>query len=571
MSGTFDNQGARLVTLSGAVSVVNSSTTPLGAGGVFTGVFEDMTNWAAILVTVHADQLSAIDGLEIQFSKDGIAALSSDVFSIPAGICKTFSFQPVGPYFRVKYTNGSTPQASFSLCVQYRTTATKWSSHRIQDSIDDDDDAELVKAVLSGEAPDGTFDNVKVDNVGALNIAFGDTANLDGFQRLRVAEPVGIFDATFEYGLAPLRYNAITVNGATITHLPDESSAQLAVAAVANSRARLVSKACHRYIPGKSQLIAMTSVVGAGVAGAIKRVGYFDDGDGVFLEQNGVTDVAFVLRTSTSGAPSDANRVVQANWNKDKFDGTGRSQITLDLTKGQILMMDLQWLGMGRVRIGFDINGRFWPAHEFNNANNVTAVYMKTANLPVQYEIVSAAGAVATMKATCSTVVSEGGSEKDQGIVFAAGNPVTVLRTVAVGTPLPIVAIRPAATFGGKQNRSLFKLESISWLAVAGAGEFMWQVVYNASITGGAWAAVNADSTAEINITGTAVAGGIVVAQGYDNASLAARQFQSVLDREQRYPWVLDQAGNQIVVALVITEANGNTDILGAMQWRETR
>jgi hypothetical protein len=234
-------------------------------------------------------------------------------------------------------------------------------------------------------------------------------------------------------------------------------------------------------------------------------------------------------------------------------------------------MLDLQWLGMGRVRCGFDIDGRFWPAHEFRNANSVTAVYMKTANLPVQYEIVSAAGAVASMKATCSTVVSEGGSEKDQGFVFAAGTTVTAPRTVAAGTPLPVVAIRPALLFGGVQNRALFKLENVSWLAVSGAGEYKWEVIYNCAITGGAWGTVNADSTAEVNITGTAVAGGIVVAQGFDNAAAAARQFQSVLDREQRYPWCLDQAGNQITVALVFTEAGGNTEILASMQWRETR
>jgi hypothetical protein len=555
----------------GVVSVNNSSNTPLGAGGVFTGTTDDMLHEAVAIVTVHPDQDSAVDGLSVEFSDDAAAWHVTDVFTIQGGSVKTFTFQPVMRYIRIVYTNGAVPQAHLHLSTQFRTTMVKPSSHRVEESISGVDDAELVKAVLTGESPDGSFSNAKLDNVGALNIAFGDTANLDGFQRLRVAEPVGVYDAHFEYGLANLRYNAITASGGTITHLPNESSASLATVAVAGSRARLISKACHRYIPGKSQMIAMTSVIGAGVAGVIKRVGYFDTGDGIFLEQNGVTDVAFVLRTSTSGAPSDANRVVQANWNRDTFDGTGPSAITLDLTKGQILMLDLQWLGMGRVRCGFDIDGRFWPAHEFRNANSVTAVYMKTANLPVQYEIVSAAGAVASMKATCSTVVSEGGSEKDQGFVFAAGTTVTAPRTVAAGTPLPVVAIRPALLFGGVQNRALFKLENVSWLAVSGAGEYKWEVIYNCAITGGAWGTVNADSTAEVNITGTAVAGGIVVAQGFDNAAAAARQFQSVLDREQRYPWCLDQAGNQITVALVFTEAGGNTEILASMQWRETR
>lgn len=566
----------RIKKLMGVVSVNNSSNTPLGGGATFTGTADDLLHEAVVIVTVHPDQDSATDGLSIEFSDDAASWHVTDTFTILANTIKTFTFQPVLRYFRLVYTNGATPQAHLHLSTQFRTTMVKPSSHRIEETITGEDDAELIKAVLTGMRPNGLFENARLDALGALNIAFGDTANLDGFQRLRVAPPVGIFDSTFEYGLDAIRYNAITANGGTITHLPNESLASLATVAVAGSRARLITKGCHRYIPGKSQASIDTVVVGAGVAGVIKRVGYYDTGDGVFLEQNGVTDVAFTLRTSTSGAPSDANRVAQANWNKDVFDGSGNannpSGILLDLTKSQIVMLDLQWLGMGRVRIGFDIDGRFWEAHNFNNANSTLATtYMSTANLPVQFEIVSAAGAVASMKAGCGSVVSEGGAEKDQGFVFAAGTTVTVPRTVAAGTPLPVVAVRPALLFGGKQNRVQLRLESIAWLAVSGAAEYKWEVLYNPTITGGAWAAVDANSTAEVNITGTAVTGGIVVAQGFDNAAAAARQYQAVLEREQRYPWVLDQASNQIVTALVFTEAAGNTEILASMAWRELR
>ena len=36
---------------------------------------------------------------------------------------------------------------------------------------------------------------------------------------------------------------------------------------------------------------------------------------------------------------------------------------------------------------GFDVDGDIFWAHEFNNANNVTSVYMSTAKLPVRYEL----------------------------------------------------------------------------------------------------------------------------------------------------------------------------------------
>ena len=102
--------------------------------------------------------------------------------------------------------------------------------------------------------------------------------------------------------------------------------------------------------------------------------------------------LSFVLRSNsipTPGTPSDTRTVNQADWNGDKLDGTGPSGITLDVTKTQILWMDFEWLGVGSVRCGFIINEQYIVCHTFNNANDITSVYMSTAILPVRYEITS--------------------------------------------------------------------------------------------------------------------------------------------------------------------------------------
>lgn len=399
-------------------------------------------------------------------------------------------------------------------------------------------------------------------------IGYGDSASLDAFSRVRVSEPTTLFDSKFRYDTLPIRFNSITANSGTITHLPNESSVSLATAAVASSSAIIQSRQYHKYIPGKSQLILMTGVVRAAVAGIVKRIGYFDAEDGIFLEQNGTTDVAIVRRTSVSGSAVD-NRVVQASWNIDKFDGTGVSGKTLDLTKSQILVIDLQWLGMGRVRIGFDIDGIIYYAHQFLNANTtLTTVYMKKSDLPVRWEI--AGNGVATMQATCSAVISEGGSEADEGLLFSTDTGVTS-RTVTAGTPLPVIAVRPATTFNSITNRVNFRLESASWIPTSGTNAFKWEIIYNPTITGGAWNSVNASSSAEVNITATSVSGGIVVASGFDNATSANRQLEFVNGISSRYPWCHDGAGNQIPFAIVFTEFAGNSDISASMQWRELR
>jgi hypothetical protein len=124
-----------------------------------------------------------------------------------------------------------------------------------------------------------------------------------------------------------------------------------------------------------------------------------------------VLSYQIVRRTYTSGASVD-DPILQSAWNGDKLDGTGASGYTLDPTKSNILFMDLEWLGVGAVRVGFVIDGKFITAHTFYNANSLTTVYMQTANLPIRYEIEVTSALAAgtyTLQQICSTCMSEGG------------------------------------------------------------------------------------------------------------------------------------------------------------------
>ena len=405
----------------------------------------------------------------------------------------------------------------------------------------------------------------KKDAFGNIAVALPDGPNVDAFSRLRVSTPVGLFDSTFQYDLQPLVYYQTVANSGTITHQPNTSGARLASAAVGGSSAIMQSKPYHRYIPAKSQLIVMTQIIGVATANVVKRVGYFDANDGIFLEQNGTVDLAFVRRTSTSGGPVD-NRVVQASWNLDKLDGTGPSRITLDLTKASILIVDLQWLGMGRVRVGFDVAGIIVYVHQFLNANVLAVPYMKTANLPNRWEI--SGSAVGSMDAQCASVISEGGTEYDRGYLFQKESAVV---TAGNGTQTCIVAIRPAATLNGIVNRVQIAAEDFDGL-VTGANPVLWQVVYNPTITGGSWAARDAtNSAAEYNITAASISGGISVASFYTPAG-AQFKTSGALEVISRMPIVLDPSGaNPIAVALCATGYTGTSTVFGSMSWRELR
>lgn len=154
----------------GFVDENNSSAIPLGANETFTGVSVNIEDFAIIYVNVKSDVASAIDGLSVQQSTDGVDWEHIDTFSIQAATAKTFSFQAAAKFLKVEYTNGSTNQSYFRLQTVLKKTYGKPSSHRIQDSIADDDDAELVKAVLTGKN-NGTFVNVRTTVDGNLTIS----------------------------------------------------------------------------------------------------------------------------------------------------------------------------------------------------------------------------------------------------------------------------------------------------------------------------------------------------------------------------------------------------------------
>jgi len=222
-----------------------------------------------------------------------------------------------------------------------------------------------------------------------LGVNYGDTANLDAFSRLRISQGKTLFESTFQYSLKRALWFQKKVGTGTITHDAARSSANLRVSALGDV-AMMQTKSYIPYEPGKSQLIKMTYVPGN--RNAIKELGYGDDNDGLFYRVDNVFQSYFILRSSVpegtiltgSAIPVLSEKIVPRNeWNIDKMDGAGPSRLILDTTKQQIFIIDLQFLGVGRVRVGFNIRGKIYYCHEFLNANSEDiAPYMRSGTLP---------------------------------------------------------------------------------------------------------------------------------------------------------------------------------------------
>jgi hypothetical protein len=315
-------------------------------------------------------------------------------------------------------------------------------------------------------------------------VTFGGT-NVDAFGRLRVSEPFTLFDSQSRFA-ADIHYSYVTATGGTTSYNTNQSSVSLNVTTSSGSTALAQTFRVFPYQPGKSMLIYQTFVMGAPKTNLTQRVGLFSAYNGVYLEQ-GPNGVTFVIRTYTGGSVNDSRYVAQANWNGDKLNGSGPSGVTLDLTKTQILFIDVEWLGVGNVRVGFIINGQYIVCHTFQNANIGTTVYMQTATLPLRYEITNtgATASSSTLTMICATVISEGGYDQvtSPQIARPTGNGVTIANnTGLVFTPL--ISIRINSSYFG----AVIVPSIVNFVATA-QGNYEVVLVRNGTLTGATFAA----------------------------------------------------------------------------------
>lgn len=278
----------------------------------------------------------------------------------------------------------------------------------------DDDGEPVLRVSIEKVKPNSGMGSGIYNPSGNLN------TGSDAFGRLRTSDPVTLFEASHVGGSNGKFYSVLT--GAGAVDYDDNLSAAILTADGSGGYAGVVHRSKRRmsYQPGKSLLVMITFVMSGVTNGVVQSAGYYDDNDGIYLFNN-QGELNIVKRSSASGSIVNTS-IAQADWNVDKLDGTGKSGITLDVTKSQILFMDYEWLGVGSVRTGFVIDGQFIVAHVFHNANINPSVYMRTACLPVTMEIDSVSGESASMQFICSTVISEGGYEaRAEGKV--AGTP----------------------------------------------------------------------------------------------------------------------------------------------------
>lgn len=428
--------------------------------------------------------------------------------------------------------------------------------------------------VLNFPATQPVSGTVGVNNFPASQaIQAADSPSIDAFSRLRVSNVETLFDHQQEYALNNIEWNTVTATGGTTTYNTTRSSTSLTTTATSSSRALIQTRSYFRYQPGKSQLLVLTGIFGNTLVNNIHRVGQFDDNNGLFLSLTGdASTPTFTRRTDTSGVVID-NTVAQTLWNLDPMNGKGPSGITLDFTKSQILIIDYQWLGVGRVRLGFDVGGLIYYAHEFRNANNLNVVYMRTANLPIRFENINtgAAAAGTSLEAICSTVMSEGGFEYGNGFLKSSSTAITAYSVSTVYQP--VLCIRPSLLFNSKPNRARIIVESIEVLS---SGLTYYALDYYGTPTGGTFVSVPGSpvQTDGASIAGTvrstAITGGTRTATGFLGSAGGSNRTVNGTNVLNRMPITISFDGTTPDYVCVCAQSfSGSVTVSAAINWRE--
>lgn len=398
-----------------------------------------------------------------------------------------------------------------------------------------------------------------------VSIAFPPTAT-DAFGRLRASNPFTMFDSTLRYGDDPRNWNVATVGAGSYQANANTSTVVMTVGTSQNDSVTRRTTRYFQYQPGKSLLILSTFTMQP-VTGVKQRVGYFDDSNGVFLEQYGDT-TAFVRRSSTSGSPVDL-RIPQYMWNGDKLDGTGGadnpSGIDIAMDKSQIFWCDIEWLGVGSVRFGFIVDGQYIVCHTIHHANDIQSTYMTTASLPITYQIVNVDGSSSTayLEHICNSIISEGGFTPRVSTRAAS----TALTGLAMSTTdfRPLVAIRLKSNRPGgivvPDNMNLYGLQTTP---------FNYKILMDATITGGTWVSAGNESHVEYNVTATGVTGGRSLLQGMFTGGTYSGpidvDFSRFDNSYQLRSYLNGTQGNFVVSAIATTN---NDDAIASMCWKE--
>lgn len=441
---------------------------------------------------------------------------------------------------------------------------------------------------VSGNVGVSSFGNIDITGnalpiTGNVNATLDSNANViisgfsgqtaDAFGRLRVSNPYTLFDTQNRY-YDHEQYSSSLTGTANVVYQANSSSFMCNVGTTSGDSVLRETVRVFPYQPGKSLLILSSFCFNSPKPNLTQRTGFFDADNGVFFEAVGAT-LNMVIRSSSTGSIVE-DRIPQSSWNGDPLDGTGPSGISLDVALIQIWYVDIEWLGVGSVRVGFIINGQYITCHTFNHANTPntgttdnTTTYMTTATLPLRCEITNTGttGSPSMLRQICASVISEGGFQ-----LSGSGNPRAASHLIGTPVRLPNDAsFKPVIAIRLKSTMLDAVVVPINYTLVPVAQSLFQYRIYKYAVTsGGVWVDSAVDSAVQYNLAPTTLVSGDIVEQSFINSTnqssgAPTQEIFTFTYQLEREPFT----GTPYEYVIMMATTGTNQDVYASIEWQE--
>lgn len=372
----------------------------------------------------------------------------------------------------------------------------------------------------------------------------------DAFGRLRVSN---IF-TTFEYSPSATSASSIsnydqdrwvsTLSGSSALSYNSSNYINMSCTASGDYIVRQ-SKLPMIYQPGKSRLLFFSGVLlnrSVSSDSVIARIGIYSTSGATPVEGHYFkTDGNTLYWVETLG--STENAIAQSSWNIDVFDGTGPSGYTLttsNLIKNILLIIDQEWLGVGRVRVGFKIDGKIYYAHQFTHSTT-DVPYTTTPRLPITYQInATTIASPIAMRQFCCTCISEGGyfplgkrisvATTAEGFNMNSSSSKYIIAAIRANSSYPTVTIKPIhfeGSYPSGTGRTL-KLELQVHSSNGSVGSISGSLSYSNCADSGAQYALG-DGSQTVGSDGYIITTCLTTAQ--TSVSFSSTDFEQMLSR----------------------------------------
>lgn len=388
----------------------------------------------------------------------------------------------------------------------------------------------------------------------------------DAFGRVRVSNPYTLFEFSSIYPFdttlsGDLKFD-ISLTGSGSQGISHENSTNRLIVDSAGDRVIVQSREYILYQPGKSKLTYLTGVLqpSNGFEGNT-IIGCIDGSNGYGFGYSNISGIYIVERSGGSDTI-----IQQDSWNVNTMK-TGST--LLDFKKAQLFAFDQEWLGVGKVRLGFIIDGQFNSCHHFPHTNELTAPYMPSAKLPVRYDI-TCTGVSGELKMICGTVLSEGGYNS-VGHIFGVSSP-------SNGIPLNST-LKPIVTLALKEDyphiNTTLKLKQIDIFNSSNQRDAMWSLIFNGTIiTTASYVDQPYPSSARIldHSNGDTITGGTNILSGFTPANGSVDILVTIDDiiASQGVCRSIDGISDTLTLCARIV-SSGTPTVYGMLNWVELK